>query len=337
MTKSLAFISLLIFGCGSLQAGSNSWGTNGSDTFNSITLTGLTTGRCLYTTTGGLLAASQSCLFDGVDLTLSGTANLAFLNVVNSVNPSIKVQTTDTASLSLIHFINTTVQGPFLDFQASTQRFAFGIASNGHWNLRNSTGATDPVNGTTIWDMAPDGSLITVGSLVNTSANGISVTFGITAATVTTTGTGTFGGGIVGTTTNNNAAAGNYGEYASTSSIAFANIAGTGTFGNVVSMALTAGDWDLSGCVTLKLNGAVITDYEVAVSSFTGNTTTDHVEGSNWTESAGFPIATANSSLCVPRFRVTLAGTTTMFIKAKGAFSVATPQAIGTLTARRVR
>lgn len=150
-------------------------------------------------------------------------------------------------------------------------------------------------------------------------------------------GTASFTGGIVGSAAADNATAGNYGEFTSTTSTGFTNIAATGQFGNVVSASYTAGDWDLHGCVTISLNSSVMTDYEVSISSFSANTTTDHTEGYNWLESAAFPIASANATLCVPEYRVSLSAATTMYLKVKSAFTVATPQALGTLVGRRAR
>lgn len=152
-------------------------------------------------------------------------------------------------------------------------------------------------------------------------------------------GSARFSTGIVGVTDNTtgSSAVGRVGEVVSISSTSFVNIAGTGSFGNVASMTLQAGDWQISGAVTLKLNGATITDYEVAISSFSANTTTDHVEGKNWLESSSFPIITANDSVAIPPFEMSIAGSTIIFLKAKGAFSVATPQALGTLQAIRTR
>lgn len=221
------------------------------------------------------------------------------------------------------------ISGSFADFNP-TVRSQAGFVDAGGGGVSTTGNYTTSANGTAGGDTyaGPQGNQ----GMFFTAGNTFLSALGATIFSGTSTGAQ-----VLGTTLANNATTGNYGEFSATTTIVFANIASTGQFGNVVSFSLTAGDWDLSANVTLKLNGAVITDYEVAVSSFSANTTTDHVEGYNWTESAGFPIATANSTLSVPQYRVTLAGTTTMFLKCKGAFSVATPQALGTLIARRAR
>lgn len=144
-------------------------------------------------------------------------------------------------------------------------------------------------------------------------------------------------GGIVGIGDGSSAGNGTVGQTVSSTTIVFANTAGTGAWGNVASASITAGDWDVSACATLSANSSTITDYEVVASTFTGNTTTDHVQGYNWVETSALPTAAANSSLCVPRYVVRTAGSLTMYVKVKAAFSVGNPQVIGTIVARRIR
>lgn len=155
--------------------------------------------------------------------------------------------------------------------------------------------------------------------------------------TLDVTGNASFTTGIVGVTNNSLAAAGAVGEDLSVSSTAFVNAASSGTWTNVASKAFAAGDYNISGCITGKLNGATASDFEVAISSFSGNTTTDHVEGQNWIE-GGVPVGTLRQSACVPPYHIHLAsGTVTMYLKALWAFTAGTPQAIGTMAATRQR
>lgn len=146
-----------------------------------------------------------------------------------------------------------------------------------------------------------------------------------------------FFGGITGVANNGTAVAGKVGEDIVVSSTSLASIAGTGSFGNVASISVGAGSYVARGCVTFTANSATITDLEVAISTFSANTTTDHVEGDNWVEDAAIPTSTAKQTVCVPFFPEHLAAATTVYLKAKGAFSVATPQALGTLRLLRTR
>lgn len=146
----------------------------------------------------------------------------------------------------------------------------------------------------------------------------------------------TTGVSVLGTTTNDSAAAGFVGEYISSIVSSAANAASSGTFKDVTSISLTAGDWDVSGLVVGQLNAATTTAEYGAVSLFTGNTTTDHVFGDNVTM-APPPAAAYFSGMVIPVWRISLTATTTVYLKVKFDFSAGTPQYVGRISARRVR
>lgn len=154
-------------------------------------------------------------------------------------------------------------------------------------------------------------------------------------------GTVAFAGGVTGTQTNDSAATGRIGEYKE-SVVGLTNLPATTVVGDLTSLSLTAGDWDVTANVFFISNGATYTaiDLEIAITSTTGNSTTGIVNGSNQAEfnpGAAFTIFTS-VSLCVPSFRVSLASTTTYYLKVyAGAYSAGTPQAAGRLSARRPR
>lgn len=113
-----------------------------------------------------------------------------------------------------------------------------------------------------------------------------------------------------------------------------ANTAATGTFGNVTSIALTAGDWDITGQVEMQLNGATMTTvFVAAISINSGNTTTDHIEGDNVTRN--LPPSALGSVCTSVATRLLLAASTTVYLKALASFSAGQPQALGTIRARR--
>jgi hypothetical protein len=139
-----------------------------------------------------------------------------------------------------------------------------------------------------------------------------------------------------GVTDGSDATAGFVGEYTSSTTATYANCAATTQYGNVVSMSLTAGDWDLTGQIQFTLNGATANaDFIVAVSTFSGNTTTDHVAGKNFLNVAT-PTAANNSGGNVSH-RLNLTSTQTVYLKGRAGYSAGTPQMLGTLFARRVR
>jgi len=144
--------------------------------------------------------------------------------------------------------------------------------------------------------------------------------------------------GITGTTTNDNAAAGDVGEFVSTN-VANGTIflAASGAYGNVASISLTPGDWDVTGVAVLNANGASYStgSWGVAVSSYSGNTTTDHVLGVN---QLYFNDYSGNDQAGpVPVVRFSLASTTTLYLKATANYSSGSPYVYGRLSARRVR
>lgn len=144
-------------------------------------------------------------------------------------------------------------------------------------------------------------------------------------------------GQLPGTATNDSASAGNVGQYIVATQAA-GNVGSSGTYGNITNIALTAGDWDVTGIFVLVVNGAVISgDWLVALSIYSGNTTTDHVLGDNNLESTVPITGQATASVTISAWRVSLTGNTTIYAKARTGFSGATPNVYARLSARRVR
>jgi hypothetical protein len=78
--------------------------SGGAGVFSSITNTGLTSGRVVYSTTGGLEIDSASLTFDGTTLTAAGLAG-PHNGTVGATTPSTGVFTTATA-LQIINTVN---------------------------------------------------------------------------------------------------------------------------------------------------------------------------------------------------------------------------------------
>lgn len=164
-----------------------------------------------------------------------------------------------------------------------------------------------------------------------------------TALTIDQDQSATFAGkitpsaGIVGTATNNNATAGNVGEYVESLVTSYTNIPGATTaWGDLTSISLTAGDWDVTGFVDWSLNGSVQTVAQIGISTTSGNSATGLVDGNNM---ATLVIATAaqNRAGVIPAYRMSLSGTTTVYFKLNATYTVATPQYVCRLSARRMR
>lgn len=141
-------------------------------------------------------------------------------------------------------------------------------------------------------------------------------------------------GCVIGTATNNNAATGSVGEYVTSAVAAGSAVAlTTATSANVTSISLTAGDWDVWGNVAITASGPNMGG------------------GNGWISlvSATFPDTSLVSSLSitaggvavwrasVPYVRLSLSGTTTVYLSAQTTFAVGTAGASGGIHARRAR
>lgn len=153
--------------------------------------------------------------------------------------------------------------------------------------------------------------------------------------TLTVTNTSTFTGGLAGTTAAGNAIAGNLGEYVNTLVTSGAAVTmATTVVTNVTSISLTAGDWDVQGQVNAAATGATITAWQAGISSTTATMPTDGSEVYSGVTGAGLTIT---DSITLPRKRINVSGTTTVYLEAKGTFSLGSITAYGTINARRVR
>jgi hypothetical protein len=155
-------------------------------------------------------------------------------------------------------------------------------------------------------------------------------------APVVPTATGTAATGqIPGTTTNDNAAAGKVGEVITANVVVGSAIPlTTATAANVTSISLTAGDWELSGCVGFT-QGATTT-VSIMFGGVSATSATLAGLGTYWQAGSGITAA-GDLISSFPTNRVSLAGTTTIFLVARGDFATNTLSAYGLIRGRRVR
>ena len=141
---------------------------------------------------------------------------------------------------------------------------------------------------------------------------------------------------IPGTTDGTSAGAGNIGE------IFLASIPGgspvgltSGVPANVTSIALTAGDWEVSGIVNLKYTSATQSaDGQAGLNVLSATLPGDNVRGFDNTRHTA---TTSNVSLTFPLFNFNSATSQTTYLVAQASFSAGTCAAFGTIQARRVR
>ncbi len=155
------------------------------------------------------------------------------------------------------------------------------------------------------------------------------------------TGTGNFVGStspsittanLIGTTTNNNAAAGSVGEVLTANNDGAPVTLTNATATNIVTLSLTAGDWDVFGNCTF-LQGTALTLGQCVVTL----------------SSAAFPNVAFRSilqltsgtamaiALPAPLLRVSIASTTTVYLVGMAIDTVSGATGQGQITARRIR
>lgn len=138
-----------------------------------------------------------------------------------------------------------------------------------------------------------------------------------------------------GTTTNDSAATGQIGEYiegiANDSTI-------TGwvnnTFKNIISISLTAGDWDVTG-VANWFGGPITGTNIFCEISLVSGSNESNVFAINETNT--MPGSGSNIRLNIPTRRISIATTTTVFLVGRIIFTGGTPTAGGIIRARRIR
>lgn len=155
--------------------------------------------------------------------------------------------------------------------------------------------------------------------------------------TQSTRGSVASAGQLLGTNTNDNASSGNVGEEVVSSNSSGLSSA-VNSFFNITSISITAGDWDIVGQVTNQAF-SIVTGIGCfsGVSIYSGNTTTDHVAGDNILSSPTPGASNADSSITVAGYRLSVSGTTTVYLKTKCSATSGSVYALGRISARRVR
>jgi hypothetical protein len=114
------------------------------------------------------------------------------------------------------------------------------------------------------------------------------------------------------------------------------NYPATGTWGDLTSISLTAGDWDIAAVTQQTTPGTMTGETRLGISVTSGNSATGLTTGYN---RLTFPNATvaADSGASIPMYRLQLGSTTTVYLKFFTEYSTGTPKAVGTIIARRRR
>ncbi len=193
---------------------------------------------------------------------------------------------------------------------------------------------TDSGDSTVVVLVADSGGLAQVGT---TSNNGFRVIANNITAIDISVGNGS-AASLRGTNTNDSASAGFVGQYVE-SVASQTNATTSNQYGDLTSISLTAGDWDVSANCYWENNGATWTVGVIGISVTSGNSGTGLTDGSNkintqWASSSTTPVAAPQA---VVSYRLSLSATTTVYFKYLAVFSAGTPNCRGRLSARRVR
>ncbi len=153
-------------------------------------------------------------------------------------------------------------------------------------------------------------------------------------------GKGTSGVGIEGTSTNDNAVAGNVGQYIDNIILSGSAVSLTSTVAaNVTSIELGAGDWDVGGEVTIAGTATTAGVFRAGVTQTSATIpvtrTSSTAVGGN--RAAGDFAAIGDGFITTGQARLSLSGTTTVYLVASASFSGGTATAYGKIYARRVR
>jgi hypothetical protein len=141
---------------------------------------------------------------------------------------------------------------------------------------------------------------------------------------------------VVGRTDGLAPAAGYIGEQIRAVQLSNTAFPATGAYGDLASISLPAGVWDISAVLYAAINTAGgLNVVQCGISSTVGNSATGLNIGDNL--SAGLPpTGTADTNVCIPQFRVVISATTIYYLKYLAAFSSGSPNARGRISAVRV-
>ncbi len=142
-------------------------------------------------------------------------------------------------------------------------------------------------------------------------------------------------GQIVAVTTNSDANPGHVGEYIGTSlAVGSAVTCTTATSRNVLQFAINAGDWDIDAIASFDEGSATVTERIAGISTTTATLPSDGTEGYCGAVTTAL---SEKNSITLTTKRLSLSGTTTVYLVVKATFSAGTVRAFGTIRGRRVR
>jgi hypothetical protein len=145
-------------------------------------------------------------------------------------------------------------------------------------------------------------------------------------------------GQIPGTATNDNAAAGDIGEFISSTVLVGSAVSlTTATTANVTSVSLTPGDWDCRGDIAFAAGASTVQTALAGWISSTSQSLPTIPNGGAYTFIATNFLGGNVNAIPVSTARFSVNATTTVFLEAYSVFTTSTQSAFGFIGCRRVR
>jgi hypothetical protein len=286
-----------------------------------------TTGIKLFASSSPGILTIQNCSFTNIGgSSTASTISAGYLYILNSNFESPITTSGTNALLILSSYINTQAQNV-------TCLTVGGSGSNGSStsNYTSGTATTIVVTSTFTTSFVSLSSSAT--NAVSGSGTYISNGVAYTSSSNFNAASTQTGGAINGITSGNNPSAGFLGEQIiSTVGITSASLS-TGSAGNITSIMLTAGVWDVSGLVTFTGGAITGVNYAGSVSLVSATRGTQAYAEA---ETPTSPTTTSNVTVTIPKYRVNITSTTPVYLVGFATFSVGSLKAGGTIFGTRV-
>lgn len=269
-------------------------------------------------------------------LRLNKIDSINWRNNANSADISLSLNSSDQLQVGsttlLLNPMTTLGDTIYENATPAPTRLAGNITTTKKFLTQTGNGAISAVPA---WGVLVGSDLPTfTGDVTN---SGAAMTLAATSNSTLATLSKSTGVAVHGTNTNDAASAGFVGEYVESVVSTSTNVPSSNNqFGDLTSISLTAGDWDVTLVAWFTLNGATATDVEIGIGTATGNNGAGLVIGSN-TIDIPPPTSTNDAGSTIPSFRVSLSSTTTIYGKIQVTFSAGTLKYRCRLSARRMR